>query len=184
MRELGLHRQPNHTLKTARCWPTQLWPWKGLSYGSRAGWSPQDHAEEQFTGKEFSSLNLRTVMWENTGARGTARMSKIWGCILSSQSRRVRDAHICSAISAMARFWQTPSVLKFENSGFRNLAFLLSNDALKHALEGKEKWHLMWKHCCSKACRQGMHKGYPAISVRLAWICWLESGLNTKRLFR
>lgn len=35
---------------------------KGLSYGSKAGWSPQDQAKEQFTRKEFSSLDLRTVM--------------------------------------------------------------------------------------------------------------------------
>lgn len=139
MRELGLHRQPNHTLRTACSWPTQLWPWRGLSYGPRAGWSPQDHAEEQFTGKEFSSLGLRAVMWENVGARGTARMSKIWGCTSSSQSRRVRDAHTCSEISAMARFWQTPLVLKFENSGFRNLGFLLSNDGLKLCLGRKRK---------------------------------------------
>ena len=132
-----------------------------------------------------SSLLLASEQWcEKTQGPEGQQGCQIWGCTLSSQSKRVRDAHICSEISAMVRFWQTPLVLKFENSGFRNLGFLLSNDGLKHALEGKEKWHLMWKHCCSKACRQGMHKGYPAISIRLAWIRWLESGLNTKRLFR
>ena len=36
-----------------------------------------------------------------------------------------------------------------------------------HALKGKDKWHLMWKHCCSKAWRQSMHKRYSGISIRL-----------------